>query len=145
MEKVNEIEFRKSKSHNTKSDVIHIYIDNRNLIEILKEYEIKFDKKIAGAYEGMDSVTLFENLTGKGFSNSADESRFDILDCECEEYGCWTFSITTKDEDNFTIWETFEQTHRSSESSDFWDYTDFGIFNFDKKQYQNEIEKLKNF
>ncbi len=39
MEILSKIEFRKSKSLNTESDVSHIYINNKNLIALLKEYE----------------------------------------------------------------------------------------------------------
>lgn len=48
------------------------------------------------------------------------------------------------EEDNKIIWSNFEQPYRTKDSHNFWDYTNFGSFTFDKENYQSELKKLES-
>ena len=49
---------------------------------------------------------------------------------------------TTEQADN-VIWTDFEQPHRTVDSHNFWDYINFGQFSFDKNNYNEQLDKLR--
>ena len=51
--------------------------------------------------------------------------------------------IKAVDLEDKIIWTEFEQPHRAFDVHDFWDYTNFGPFNFDKKNYNEQLDKLR--
>ena len=46
----NTISFKIEQFIELKCDIISIFVDNVNLIQLLKHYEVQFDRKIAGGY-----------------------------------------------------------------------------------------------
>jgi hypothetical protein len=142
------IDFRigQTKTHNN-SNVLEIFINNENLINLLKEYEMQFDEKIAGKYEGLllhyfDEIDIEMHFIGifhykmlLGYRGKAQ-----ILECSCHEVGCWPFLVKINECDNIICWNNYEQPHRRKESKGgFWDYSNFKIFEFDKLEYQNKL------
>jgi hypothetical protein len=51
------IQFKIEKSQEWKHHVLDIYINDENLIEFIKRYEMEFDPKIAGGYEGLNQFS----------------------------------------------------------------------------------------
>jgi hypothetical protein len=150
--KMNKLEFKISdkKENGTTYQVTQIFIDGQDLIGLLKTYELPFAKKegspsIAGGYQGLSPETLFKNLTSHPENHNSEENKSDILDCECGVWGCWSLmTLIEKGEDSIT-WSDFEQLHRQKDSHNYWDYSKFGPFEFAKTDYENELEKLKNY
>jgi hypothetical protein len=77
-------------------EVVNIYINDRNLIEILKEYEKPFafaegDPELAGRYMGLSPKEVF--YPSKSFLG-CDEPKTTILICSgCADPGCWSFDV----------------------------------------------------
>lgn len=122
---------------------VDIFIDQRNLIEILKEYEKPFAKKegyeeMAGWYDWLFQDILYENLELQRWEKPI------LLWCQCGEEGCWPIETTIKKIDDTVIWTEFEQPFRKKDSHNFWDYSNFGSFTFDKENYQSELKKLES-
>ncbi|MBP9812044.1 hypothetical protein KBC86_01570 [Candidatus Gracilibacteria bacterium] len=120
-------------------DRVDIFINAKNLIEILREYEKSIVKNelredIAGSYDGLFKDVLLNNLMG---DNSI------ILGCQCGEEMCWPMRIKISKGDNFIAWNSFEQPYRGKNSHNYWNYDNFGEFIFDIKNYEKEVEKLK--
>lgn len=123
--------------------VTSIYIDGRNIIEMLAEYERPFAEQegapeIAGAYEGLSPAILLDN-----FMASSHEDKLTIVDCPCNVPGCWPLMVTVQEVEGDIIWTDFEQLHRGEDSHEYWDYRHFGSFVFDKNKYIHEMQKLR--
>lgn len=122
---------------------VGIFIDQRNLIDMLKEYEVPFAKKegsenMAGQYWWIYKDALLSNLRLEYWNKP------NLLGCECGEEACWPMWINIKKEDNKVIWSNFEQPFRTKQHNSFWDYSNFGTFTFDIENYQNELKKLES-
>lgn len=124
-----------------------ILIDGNNLIDLLKDYELPLAKKegsetIAGAYDGLDPKVLFANLTNSKDNQNSENDKSDILDCECGSPGCWTFMVKVIEKQDTVIWTGFEQIHRSKNSANYWDYSDFKDFEFNRIEYLKKLDEL---
>lgn len=120
-----------------------ILIDGRNLLDMIKEYELPFAQKegnqdIAGGYMGMAPQVLFDEV-----SKEKDEAT--IFICKsCGEWYCWPMFISIEKENNKVIWKNFRQFHRGPDSpASYWDFSAFPVFVFDKRQYEEALERLK--
>lgn len=138
-----------NKEDGLNNSVAKILIDGTDLIELLAEFEKPFAKKegsldIAGQYEGLNPKTLYKNLLNLTGNSNSEDNKSDILDCECGCSGCWSFMIKVESIDGKIIWTDFEQLHRGKESHTFWDYSQFGPFEFNEAEYNSELEKIKN-
>lgn len=94
---------------------------------------------IAGAYNHQ----IAQKLYGQIFCEKIYElynPHTTLLTCECFEDGCWSLLGECKDTGDEVVWRNFRQNHR-----DKWDYAALGEFHFDKRQYNNELVKLKSF
>ncbi len=128
---------------------VTIQINGKDIIEILKDYEMPFAKRegsknIAGAYSGLSPDVLLKYLTNPEAYDVDEHGRVAILECECGSESCWPMKTKINEAGDKIIWSDFEQPHRSKDRSDFWDYTNFGQFEFDKTAYLKQINKLKN-
>lgn len=110
------------------------FINDKSLVDIIKEIEQKWDSKIAGAYDGIRPIFLYEELSEK--SSFFHNSKPRILECDCGTDGCWSLLIEIKENESTIEWLNFEQIFR-----DNWNYNLH--FEFDKKEYENAINKLK--
>jgi len=118
--------------------VVRVFINDSDLVEMVREFERPFAGTIAGEYDGLNQEDLWTSLTKK---DSGSKKR--ILECECGCDGCWPLLAKVQMDEEKVLWTNFEQPHRGQESETYWDYSKFGPFEFDKVQYLNEIEKLK--
>lgn len=72
-----------------------------------------------------------------GHSTDAMGPKTPVLGCECGEWGCWPLMahiIVTADS---VTWDSIEQPHRKTR-----DYTAFGPFRFDRRQYDDALQAL---
>ncbi len=122
---------------------VEIYINGRELTEIVKEKEVPFAKaeghpNLAGLYGHNTPKYLYKDLSEVFIEGSySNKYGVSILCCEeCGEPGCWGIDVKVRQDDDFVYWQDFEQAHRKN-----WKY-DLN-FKFDKPEYDSEIKKLK--
>ena len=141
---MDELTFKAKKALGLYSDSIDIFINGKNLIEMLKTYELPHAIKeghpdIAGQYMGIGSRELFERLSKPGQDKI-------IFTCNgCGEEGCWPMIIDIQADEHSVTWSNFRQPHRGSVSkASYWDYSGFPTFTFDKIHYEAALASLKN-
>jgi hypothetical protein len=145
----NTISFKIEQSIELKCDIISIFVDNVNLIQLLKQYEVQFDRKIAGGYEGLAANSIY-NLE-KHFLGQLDENdlynvegKVILLDCNCGTPECWPMLVHITALEDHIVWSDFEQPHRREDSpGGYWDYSNFKALQFDRGQYMRELQSLK--
>ena len=134
----------------TKYDEVRLFIDGRDLIDMLKEFERPFAERegspdIAGAYSGLPAkYASGEYLLGmKKSIYGENRDKISLLECTCGCGGCWPFAAKVTVLENSVIWSDFEQPHRTIKSAAaLWDYSEFGPFEFARKEYEQELSKL---
>lgn len=142
-----EFKIEQKESDDRKIPAVNIFINGKNLIEMLKEYELPFATKegspdIAGGYAGMyPKDFLYWYLTAAWLGDGVHS----ILTCAgCGEVGCWPMMVTVTEDNDKVKWSNFHQPHRGPESkASFWDFSNFPSFEFSKENYQTELNKLK--
>jgi len=127
-----------------------IIINGINLVDRLKEYELPFAKReghesIAGQYIEQMPGVLYRKLTKPADYDIEENGKVTILICECREEGCWPMNIKVIKTQNSVIWTEFEQPHRDIDSDRYWDYTEFGQYEFPIHEYELQIEELKKY
>lgn len=138
-----EINDKKVDDYELKS--VKILINNIDLIEILRKYEMPFAKKeghesIAGGYDGLAPEDLYKYLT-----NPDKYDKVSVLECECGCEGCWPMKVKVLNSKDKIIWTDFEQPHRNFKSHNFWDYSKFDKFVFEIDNYNEQLNKLKTY
>lgn len=114
--------------------VVEIYINGKELIEILKLIETPYSLKegnmeLAGAYGHITHGELYKSLT-------IDDEDVELLCCsDCGDSGCWSILIDIEDGDNYIFWKNFKHNHRD------WKYDI--CYKFDKIEYVNSLKQLK--
>lgn len=112
--------------------VVEIYLNDIELIEILKEvektYALKEGKlKLAGAYGHLTPKELYTNLMAN--------NNVELLCCsECGNSSCWSIIIKIKKDQDYIYWQKFKHNHRE------WQYNI--SYKFDKILYEQAIKKL---
>lgn len=134
-----------AKYDNREVPTVSILINDRNIIDILKEYELPFATKeghsdLAGHYMGLAPESLYNELTDK----HRESNHYFILECaSCGLPGCWPLVISISKEGDMVTWSNFHQPHRGNDSkTSFWDYSKFLAFHFSKGNYETELNKL---
>jgi hypothetical protein len=132
-----------------KFKTVSIFVNGQDLIERLKNYEMPFAKKegseiIAGGYDGLTPETIYKYLTNPEDMDKDENGKISLLGCAaCGLEDCWPMKIKTIEAVDKIIWTEFEQPFRSVDSNNFWDYTNFGQLSFDKKNYNEQLDKLR--
>ena len=141
---VDELTFKAKKSLGSYADSVDISINGKNLIEMLKAYELPYAIKeghpdIAGQYMGIGSRELFERLSKPG------QHKIIFICNGCGEEGCWPMIMDIHENAHTATWSHFRQPHRGSTSkASYWDYSGFPTFTFDKIKYEAAMASLKN-
>lgn len=126
---------------------VAIFINDRNLIDILREIELPFAQEEglperAGSYAGLRPEMMFlpsRYLLGEPVYGD----KVDIFQCECGSLECWPFSVRITMQNNKVIWDEFEQPHRTeNHPGGGWSYDRLKPFVFDKRQYIAELSKV---
>lgn len=116
-----------------------IYINDRNIIDIIKEIELEgllideIPKKdiLAGQYAFLWPNALYNSLV------IYDEFKTALM-CPCGSPGCWDLDIQIEETDKNVYWYGFYQSFRP-----WWTYDRLAYFEFDKDQYYKQINKLQ--
>ena len=149
---MNKISFKVIKTHKYDSghedSTINIVVDDQPLAIIMFAYETPFAIKeghpgLAGDYHAIEVATSSLEqyyLGNKGADCGADKNKTMVLGCSCGVSACWPLLCKITVDGDRVIWSDFEQPHRDEE----WDYSNFEGFEFDKQQYLDEIEAMKN-
>ena len=133
--------------------VVSVLINGVDLIEIVRKVELPFATKegvpqIAGSYSGQCPYELFYELEEKDNEKSRlCDTPPEVLCCTCGCPGCWPLYVVIKKTENTVTWSKFRNPFRTEcENPDHvWDYTELRSFCFDRKQYENEMKKLKQW
>lgn len=113
--------------------VVEIYINEVELVEILKPIEMPYAfieeyPSLAGSYGHITPEKLYRNLT-------ASSEEIELLCCgDCGESGCWSILVNVEYDDSYVYWRKFKHNHRN------WEY-DIS-YKFDKTEYQNALKQL---
>ncbi len=124
------------------SQVVEIYINDKEFIDILRELEGPYAAEeghpsLAGAYGHLTPKELIANLAGAGNKNEAYEDEgAELLCCSgCGFSGCWSIVVHIKQDSEYVYWYKFEHNHRN------WEYNI--SYKFDRKEYEKALEEMK--
>jgi hypothetical protein len=119
-------------------------VDGTPLPKIITTFEREQHFEPAGGYAGLvlewfkygalDHYFLGDFEKDSHFARS---NRVYLLGCQCGEVGCWPLMARIRAEGESIVWDSFEQPHRKDR-----DYSGFGPFVFDLKQYREAVEAL---
>ena len=115
------------------SEVVEIYINGREIIELLKEIETPFAMgeghiDIAGAYGHLTPKELYSELT--------DSEESALLCCDgCGFISCWSVLVSVKKDDSYVYWKEFKHNHRH------WKYNI--SYQFSRLEYENALKQLR--
>jgi hypothetical protein len=126
-------------------DQVLIFINDRNLIDIVREVELQFAARegkpdLAGSYIGLPPEDVFlpsPRLLGEPvtyYDHDISDGKLAVLGCICGEPGCWPFRVRITLQDDIVLWSDFEQPHRAG-----WRYDEMLPFVFDRTQYLSAL------
>lgn len=134
-------------------DAVDVFVDDRNLVELLREIELPFAVRegkpgLAGSYAGLPPEEVFlpsPRLFGEpttDYDHEGTEGKISVLGCVCGEPSCWPFQVKIALRDDVVIWSDFEQPHRSvSDGTNLWSYDGLRPFLFDRAQYLSALSR----
>jgi hypothetical protein len=104
-------------------DAVDIFVNGRNLVDILREVELPFRAREGSPervndYAGLPPGEIFlpsPRLLGEPttyYDHDSSEGKIAVLGRGCGEVGCWPFRVKTISQDDVVIWSGFEQPHR---------------------------------
>ncbi|WP_432180886.1 hypothetical protein [Streptomyces sp. NBC_00063] len=137
----NEIRFECQRRGDGGALVIVPRIDGAPLTELIDGFEIATGMQPAGdAYGGLIPEffrfgPMLDHFFGQ--STNAMGPKTPVLGCECGEWGCWPLMVRITTTADLVTWDAFEQPHRTT-----CDYTAFGPFHFDRRQYDDALRAL---
>lgn len=114
------------------SEAVEIYINGREIVELLKEIETPFainegEMDLAGSYGHLTPTELYSEL------NEAEESA--LLCCAgCGLIGCWAVLVSVEMDENYVYWKEFRHNHRK------WKYNI--SYKFDRIVYEDALQQL---
>lgn len=144
-------------------DVIDIFVNDKRLIDMLREVELPqamkdqaTGEKIAGAYVGFPyegnwflkrekiAKPYFLGQTDFSYERNAEEDGrkwTPVITCSgCLEDGCWALLAAIEPVENLVLWTKLQHNHRKH-----WDYSKVGkdgTFMFDRTQYESALDKI---
>ncbi|RUT46595.1 hypothetical protein EJP82_12155 [Paenibacillus anaericanus] len=145
------IQFKVEHSQEDDYEILNIYINDENLIEFIKRFEMQFQPNIAGGYEGLNInfiTDICEHFSGELNENDLFNygGKTQILGCNCGEPGCWPLVVKITVKDQHIIWSDFEQPHRSEESEGgFWNYSQVAPLEFNRKVYEEQLKSIERY
>ncbi len=134
------------------SDVASIYLNGTSFRQIIEEAELPSAARNgtpnkAGGYAWLTVEELVEELTEE--RDPADEYYVEprIMDCGCGCTECWPFYVNITETEDRVLWSGFYNSWTiDPDMVDIpWDYSGMREYRFDKKQYYDELEKLKDW
>lgn len=115
-------------------DCIVPFIDGRDLVDLVSEFEDVSGYEPAGGYDGIVPTRyafgpLVPYYLGQPEGGSGREIA--VLGCACGEMGCWPLDVRVDLRRDSVVWSAFRQSHRPDRA-----YDGFGPFTFDRRQYE---------
>ncbi|GAA1943190.1 hypothetical protein [Kitasatospora viridis] len=116
-------------------------IDGIPLTDLIDRFETAARMDPAGdAYGGLIPEfyrfgPLEEHFHGRSTGGTGPKTP--LLGCECGEWGCWPLMVGITVTDEQVVWDSFEQPYRKAR-----DYSGFGPFRFDRRQYDDAVRVL---
>jgi hypothetical protein len=142
MEKTTEVSFNVQPFEGTLS--ITPVVDGTPLPEIITAFEREQHFEPAGGYGGLIPEWFKYGALDHYFLGDFEKDsyfarlkRVYLLGCQCGEVGCWPLMARIRAEGESVVWDSFEQPHRKDR-----DYSGFGPFVFDLRQYREVVEAL---
>lgn len=132
------------------SDTAAIYINGESFRDIIWREESKIaaeQGKTASGYAWLDVGELLDELTEEQDISSEDYLEPKVLGCSCGYSDCEPLHVKITETEDTVTWSGFYNPfHSDPEMTDKpWDYSKIREFHFDKKQYYDEIAKLKKW
>ncbi len=121
--------------------IFDIYIDGQLFLKTLAEYETRFGDTINGSYQsGLGCRDVMNSLL-------VNDRTPVLFVCDCGEWECWFFQGQVGRYDDFVYWSKWSNPYRGEKSRKseglYWDYGDFPVLCFDRRQYQEEVERAQ--
>lgn len=115
-------------------------LDGRSLATLVGAFERDQGYAPAAGYGGLVlDASGFHPVKRYYLGDAAHQGWTSVLACDCGEVGCWPLECRVHVRDDDVIWREFRQPHRGA-----WDYSGFGPFAFDRRQYEAAIDALHN-
>ncbi len=141
----------KAKDPDRNRTPVDIFVNGRNLLELVREVELPFateegHPETAGDYDGLPPEYVF--LPSRHFLDKPNGIFWSyapgwaaIYICKCSEPGCWPLEVKIEFGEDKVVWKDFVQPHRSRprQRVKVWDYARLGQFVFDRKQYETAL------
>lgn len=118
-------------------EAIDIYINGQSLIDIIRDIEITVNKESPHFFAPVSAVYLYDELT-KYYKEHPDKIAT-VLGCRCGEPQCDPLNVSIDERKEYVRWNICDV----SAEKEFYVYLE--SFTFDKKQYEEELNKLKNW
>ena len=122
---------------------IVLSIDGTPLAELVAEYEEEIAADVVGGYRGIIPERVSCHPLSAYFLGQPESQywrsigKIALLGCQCGESGCWPLYATVSVGRRVVQWSDFEQPHRRDR-----DYSGFGPFVFNRRQYEAETEGM---
>ena len=120
-----------------KQEAIDIYITGRSLVDIIRDIETTFNKKTPHFFAPVSAAYLYDELT-KYYKEHPDKIAT-VLGCRCGEPQCDPLDIAIEESKDYVKWIVLDW----SSDKEYPVYLE--SFTFEKKQYDDEISKLKGY
>jgi hypothetical protein len=129
---VNSIELRPLPHGGHGYPVVHVFIDGRDLLELVRRVELPqaaadAQPELAVSYQGLSPEEW------KDLPEQYGDGRAAVLCCECGEAACWPLRVRITWRKDTVVWSDFEQPHRG------WTYEKLGPFVFRREEYERAV------
>lgn len=115
---------------------VDVLIDGCSFLEMVKEFESRFDTQQPGQYS-INIYSYSEDFLLGRCPNYEEEGKYELLACSCGDSGCGSLTARIRVEENCVLWDLFESPRNTD-----WDYSGFEPFIFDLDEYKLEIQKI---
>jgi hypothetical protein len=123
------------------------FINDMPLFELVCDYEkshISFEHDYKTEYEYECAGAIYTSVTDSLLKKV--KSEICLLVCTCMVEGCKSFTADIYESEPYIIFDNFRNWRlQEIKSYNDIDYSQFGTFTFDKKQFYGELENLKTF
>ena len=136
------------------AEEIAIFVNGRNLIDILREFELPMaagegHADIAGGYMGLPpehALPPSRHFLGEPeWEVYRNDEKVSLLECTCGVPGCWPFLVKITVEEERVVWSNFEQPHRREDHPNGgWSYAGLGPFSFALEQYMAALRDAQS-
>jgi hypothetical protein len=118
------------------------FVDGVSILSLVTDFESSKGWDLAGAYAGIapgfvDASRWVRSLLGVGHPEYEGDGITWLLGCTCTVAGCWPLEARVTIDATTVTWESFRQPFRPER-----DYSDFGPFTFDRREYEAAIAEL---